>query len=74
MSVSLREQAFRKYRVQAVVDRYLDCIEEIINIPTLVEIFGVLSAREKLQEIMEEVVLQSMVEFNYDEPDEDADA
>ncbi|OIP29156.1 MAG: restriction endonuclease [Deltaproteobacteria bacterium CG2_30_63_29] len=74
VSVSLREQAFRKYRVQAVVDRYLDCIEEIINIPTLVEIFGVLSAREKLQEIMEEVVLQSMVEFNYDEPDEDADA
>lgn len=74
VGVSLREQAFRKYRVQAVVDRYLDCVEEIINIPALVEIFGALSARGKLEEIMQEVVLQSMVEFNYEEPDEDADA
>lgn len=49
----------------------MDCIEEVINIPVLRERFQLAVKQGYLTEIMDEVVRQSKVEFNIEEPDED---
>lgn len=63
----LREEAQRKYGVDAVVARYMEAVEEVINIPRLVSIFETLLREGKLSQIMDEVVLQSRVEFNVED-------
>lgn len=44
----------------------MDSIEEVINIPKLMKIFLNQIERKKVQEIMDEIVMQSRVEFSYD--------
>jgi len=63
----LRDQARRKYGVDAVVNRYMEAVEEIINIPLLISTFEALVTAGKLARVMDEIVLQSRLEFNYDE-------
>ncbi|MFC1548030.1 restriction endonuclease [Candidatus Neomarinimicrobiota bacterium] len=61
--------AKRLYSVRAIVDKYMSCIEEVINIPILRK--RLLDAVEKgyLNQILDEIVRQSKVEFNIiDEP------
>lgn len=67
----LREGAERQYSVKAIVKKYMACIEEVINIPILQERFRAGVAQGYLDSIMNEIVKQSKVEFNYDEPDDD---
>lgn len=62
----LREQAQRKYGISAIVERYLQAVEEIINIPMLLEMFEHLISSSKLTEVMQEIILQSRLEFNYE--------
>lgn len=45
------------------------CIEEIINIPSLTTRFEETIKLGYLNSILDEIVLQSKVEFNYDEDD-----
>lgn len=71
----LREGAERQYSIKAIVAKYMACIEEVINIPILQERFRAGVAQGYLNNIMTEIVRQSKVEFNYEEPDdEDNDA
>jgi hypothetical protein len=63
---NIREQAASAYGVDAIVDRYMSCIEEIINVPDLLKHFDSLIRGGKLDDVMAEVVRQSIVEFNYD--------
>jgi hypothetical protein len=67
----LRKEAQRKYGVDAIVARYMEAVEEIINIPRLISIFEGLVAAGKLPQIMDEIVLQSRVEFNVHEDEEE---
>jgi hypothetical protein len=67
----LREGAKRQYSVKAIVEKYMACIEEVINIPILQERFRVGVTQGYLGNIMTEIVKQSKVEFNYEEPDDD---
>lgn len=67
----LREGAERQYSVKAIVKKYMACIEEVINIPILQERFRAGVAQGYLGNIMTEIVRQSKVEFNYEEPDDD---
>jgi len=68
----IRNNALRVYSVKAVVDRYMQCIEEIINIPRLQKCFIEAVKQGYLKNILDEIILQSKVEFNYqDEDDED---
>ncbi|NLA41237.1 MAG: restriction endonuclease [Smithella sp.] len=67
----LKEGAERQYSIKAIVDKYMACIEEVINIPTLQERFRNGVAQGYLSAMMEEIVRQSKVEFNYEEPDEE---
>ena len=63
----LRKEAHRKYGVDTIVARYMEAVEEIINIPRLLSIFEALVAGGKLPQVMDEIVLQSRVEFNVDD-------
>lgn len=67
----IRQEALRKYGVDAIVTRYMDAIEEVINIPRLLEIFTAYIRTDKLQHIIGEIVLQSRMEFNLDDEKEE---
>ena len=62
----LQSDARSLYGIKAIVQRYMESIEEVINIPKLTEIFVAQIQRGKVKEIMDEIVFQSKVEFNYD--------
>lgn len=63
----LKTDALKTYIVQKVVEDYLDCIEEIINIPKLKDYLTELDERNMVPEVLKEVILQSKVEFNYED-------
>ena len=67
----IRDNASKTYSIKAIVDKYMDCIEEVINIPTLNDRFNDAVKQGYLNKILDEIVIQSKVEFNYEDPDED---
>ena len=64
---AIRDQAKRRYRVTMVVDRYMDCVEETINIPALKERLAEVIKDGYLPQVIMEIVKQSRLEFNYEE-------
>lgn len=62
----LESNANAVYGIKAVVQGYMESIEEVINISKLMEIFFEQVERSKVKEIMEEIVIQSRVEFYYE--------
>lgn len=62
----IRDNANKTYAIKAIVDKYLDCIEELINIQSLIEIFDNAVRQGCLYKILDEIVIQSKVEFNYE--------
>ncbi len=60
----LAYQAEVKYQIKVIVKRYIEAVEEIINIPKLVEIFESVLESGFGAKVIEEIVLQSRVEFN----------
>jgi hypothetical protein len=60
----IEAQANRIYSVSKIVKRYMSCIEEIINIPILLERFDHIGQQNRLKPIIDEIVLQSKIEFN----------
>jgi hypothetical protein len=66
----LKAGAQKQFGVQRVVDTYMACIEEIINIPVLRERFRQAERQGYLPQILDEIVKQSKVEFNYAEEGE----
>jgi hypothetical protein len=67
----INENAIKLYSIKAIVDKYMACIEEVINIPILTERFIEASRQGYLNDILDEIIKQSKVEFHYDEDDED---
>lgn len=66
----MRDNAIRIYTVNEVVDKYMQSIEEIINIPKLLEYFEKATNQGYLKDILGEIILQSKVEFNYQDDQE----
>ena len=62
----LRKNAEETYSVNRVVEQYMKCIEEIINIPILLQRFKQSVSMGYLSDILSEIILQSKVEFNLD--------
>ena len=60
----IKEQAKRQYGVQAIVDRYMECIEEVINIPKLEKFLVQVIENGDLDVVIEEIVRHSRLEFN----------
>lgn len=64
---NLRQNAVETYKVEKVVDKFMNCIEEIINIPSLLDCLSAVARKGEIKEVLDELILQSKVEFNYDE-------
>lgn len=60
----LRRQAMMRYNVESIVAKYMNCIEEIINLPMIRQRFQAAIEQGYLHQILEEIVKQSRVEFN----------
>lgn len=58
-----------QYTVQTIVKKYMDCVEEIINIPELYIRFQEATKQGHLNDILAEILIQSKVEFNYEDVD-----
>jgi hypothetical protein len=67
----IRVNASKTYSIKAIVDKYMDCIEEVINIPTLNDRFNDAVKQGYRSKILDEIVTQSKVEFNYEESEDD---
>lgn len=67
----IEDDALKSYTVKAVVKKYMDCIEEIINIPTLIDRFQLTVKQGYLNNILDQIVTQSKVEFNYADDEEE---
>lgn len=66
----LRANATKTYVIKSIVDKYMECIEEIINIHRLKECFAEIEKNGCLNAVLDEIVIQSKVEFNYDDEEE----
>lgn len=64
---TIQENANKTYSIGAIVDKYMACIEEVINIPILNIRFKESIQKGYINLILSEIVLQSKVEFNYTE-------
>ena len=67
LRTKIQEQAERVYPVKKIVARYMQCVEEIINIPMLMDRFQAVVKDGGLSAVIDEIVLQSKVEFNYED-------
>ena len=66
----IKENAKKAYPIEIVIDKYMDCIEEVINIPSLNDRLRKVFKQGYLTNILDEIVIQSKVEFNYEEDEE----
>ncbi len=60
----VRTQAIAQFSVEAVVDSYLNAVEEIINVPQLLDMLDRAVASGKLPSMIDELLKQARVEFN----------
>ena len=63
----IKEGAERQYGIEAIVNKYIACIEEIINIQKLKQTLDEIEKVGKIKDIINEIIKQSKVEFNYDD-------
>ena len=61
---NMKENAEERYTIKSIVKKYMDCIEEVINIPKLVEYLDLSIKKGSLNKVIKEIILQSKVEFN----------
>lgn len=66
----LYDDAVSTYNIDAIVQRYMACIEELINIPLLKNVYEAIKLRNEVSSILDEIILQSKIEFNFDEDEE----
>lgn len=67
---SIKKGAIEQYKVDKVVEKYMDCIEEIINIDSLKKSLDNVAKKKNLENILSEIIKQSKIEFNYEDDDE----
>ena len=58
-------KAYELYSIKKIVDRYMNSIEEVINIEVLIERFNDSVRNGNLIKILDEIILQTQVEFNF---------
>ena len=63
----VRNQAEKKYIVSKVVDKFLESIEETINIPILLERLNAVINKSHFSSVLQDIILYSKVEFNIED-------
>ncbi|UVL83338.1 hypothetical protein LOY35_24675 [Pseudomonas sp. B21-028] len=69
---AIRTQAVARYKIDSVVNSYMSAVEEIINVKDLVIAFEEVVKAGRLRDVMDEIMVQSKVEFNYSDDDSSA--
>lgn len=64
IKTKIASDAKKIYKYDNVIQDYLGCFEEIINIQKLLDILDDISVSKKLDLVLEEIKLQTKVEFN----------
>ena len=64
LKTEIEAKANEIYSVKVIVDKYIDSIEELINIPVLLERFEKCIEDGQIDDILNEIIEQSKVEFN----------
>jgi len=64
LNIEIEKKAYEVYGIKRVVDTYLQSIEELINIPILLDRFEETIRLGHLNNILDEIIIQSRVEFN----------
>lgn len=67
----LHDGAIQQFSIDKIVNKYMDAIEEIINIPQLISYFNEALKKGFLNQILDEILIQSKVEFNYQDETDD---
>ncbi len=67
----IAHQAEEKYQIKTIVKKYIESVEEVINIPILMKIFEQVLKAGKGAIVMEEIVIQSRIEFNVEAEEQD---
>lgn len=67
LKTKIKLYAEKQYLIKSIVDRYMNCIEEIINVPVLLDRFNEAIEHKQLNNILNEIIKQSKIEFNYDD-------
>ena len=62
-----RSSAIDQYGIEKIVNRYMESIEDVVNIPQLILYFNEAVKFGYLNDILNEILIQSKVEFNYSE-------
>lgn len=60
----IEENARKIYPIESIIKKYMDCIEEIINIPDLLKRLDITIEQGYLHNVLDEIIIQSQVEFN----------
>jgi len=60
----IEQNARKTFAIESVIQDYMSCLEELINIPILLERLESVINYKGINDIMEEIILQSKVEFN----------
>ncbi|MBW8051442.1 MAG: restriction endonuclease [Cytophagales bacterium] len=64
---NIKEKAEEQYGVKAIVKKYMEAIEELFNIQKIKECFEKAVELGYQRQILGEIILQSKLEFNYEE-------
>jgi len=67
LKAKIKQGAIEQYAVDKVVEKYMSCIEEIINIDELKAALKKVEKQGSLAHVLSEIIIQSKVEFNYNE-------
>ncbi|MHC6204040.1 hypothetical protein ACYULU_12705 [Breznakiellaceae bacterium SP9] len=67
----LRKGAYEQYGIEKIVKRYMESIEDVVNIPQLILFLNEANRIGYLNKILNEILVQSKVEFNYLEDDDE---
>jgi Ca2+-binding EF-hand superfamily protein len=61
----LRQGAYEQYGIEKIVNRYMESIEDVVNIPQLITYLNEVDKMGCLNDILNEILIQSKIEFNY---------
>ncbi len=67
----IEQQATDRYKVKAIVKRYMDSVEEVINLPELLKRLDHVLEKGRGKDMIEDIVLQSRVEYHVEDEEQD---
>jgi len=68
---NIKAGAIKQYKVEKVVEKYMGCIEEIINIESLKQSLNKIEKEKNLGNVLSEIIKHSKLDFNLEYEDQD---